>query len=433
MRDLTGGAKTPEDVSAIKNLLSAQRSEMSRIRQLLDKLNGKIDAKEHDQLSSRTRKSIERNIDFGHSVEHEGFWAEAPPKVWENKRQEWEDYVNYTMPAWSAHEKDFEGRGIVLVGGNSDTLSRIRTTLSMLKEYGCKMPVEVHFLEGELTADDQKNLTQAGVTPRNLSDKKNLFPVKKKAGKGGKSFHIKTAAIINSKFKEVLYLDSDSMLVRDPTYLFDSEDYIRTGTMFFPDFWKTHFTNPIWQIVDTPIVDEWENESGQILLNKEKRWQVLLLANHFNRDGDFYFQLLNGDKDTLRFASKALRQEYFMVPTFLTAGGLIWQDRFCGHTMVQYDHLDEVMFIHANLIKEFTHDELSPDHEEGVFRIYKRYTATKGNTWLKPYFSGIGAVPCMELAAGQGEPDIDEDKFEKLVPGWNAHYKKHGGTGGGLK
>lgn len=219
---------------------------MSEIKVLLDKLNKKIDVKQADSLDPRTRKSIERNIDYLHSVDHETFWAEAPPKVWENKKQEWMDYVNFTMPTWSSQKSKFSGRGIVLVGGNSGTLKGIRTTLSMLNEYGCKLPVEVHHLDGELNQDDIRNLTGSGISVRNLGDQSNLFPVQKKAGKGGKSFHIKTAAMINSAFTEVLYLDSDSMPVRDPTYLFDSKDYLRTGTMFFPDFWKTHYTNPIW-------------------------------------------------------------------------------------------------------------------------------------------------------------------------------------------
>lgn len=421
----------PEEMTS---LLRSQHEEMDAIRELLEKLNNKIDIRDHESLDPKTKKSIERNIDFLHSVDHEQFWAEAPPKVWANKKQEWMDYVNFTMPSWSSQKSKFDGRGIVLVGGNSGTLKGIRTTLSMLKEYGCKLPVEVHYLDGELNKADIGNLTSSGVvTVRNLGDAGNLFPVHKKAGKGGKSFHIKTAAMINSAFREILYLDSDSMPVRNPEYLFDSKDYLRTGTMFFPDFWKTHFTNPIWTITDTPIVDEWENESGQILLDKEKRWDVLLLANHFNRDGDFYFQLINGDKDTLRFASKALRKEYYMVPTFLTCGGLIWQDRFCGNTMVQHDHKGAVQFIHANLVKEFTHAELNPDQEEGVFRVFKEYTTTIDNTWLKPRFYGAGPIPCMELDSGAGEPDIREDKFEVLVPGWNAHYKKHGGVGGALE
>lgn len=50
-------------------------------------------------------------------------------------------------------------------------------------------------------------------------------------------FQIKAAAIINSSFKEVLYLDSDNLSATDPTFLFDTPEYKSTGALFWPDFW----------------------------------------------------------------------------------------------------------------------------------------------------------------------------------------------------
>lgn len=50
-------------------------------------------------------------------------------------------------------------------------------------------------------------------------------------------FQIKAAAIINSSFREILYLDSDNAPTRDPSYLFHSKGYTETGAIFWPDFW----------------------------------------------------------------------------------------------------------------------------------------------------------------------------------------------------
>lgn len=50
-------------------------------------------------------------------------------------------------------------------------------------------------------------------------------------------FQIKAAAVINSSFKEILYLDSDNVPVQDPTFLFETEEYKNTGALFWPDFW----------------------------------------------------------------------------------------------------------------------------------------------------------------------------------------------------
>lgn len=54
---------------------------------------------------------------------------------------------------------------------------------------------------------------------------------------------IKADAIIASSFEEVLYLDSDNIPLRDPTYLFDAELYAGTDkphAIFWPDITKDH-------------------------------------------------------------------------------------------------------------------------------------------------------------------------------------------------
>jgi len=121
-----------------------------------------------------------------------------------------------------------------------------------------------------------------------------------------------------------------------------------------------------------------------------------MLAAYFSENSEFYFQLLNGDKDLLRFAHKALKKDYYMA-RFPTAGGGIFENRFCGfafvlpHSLVlvsdrqiQYDPSDEVVFVHANLLKEMPRSEFNVDHEQGVFRVFKDYTVVHGNTWLRP-------------------------------------------------
>ena len=58
-----------------------------------------------------------------------------------------------------------------------------------------------------------------------------------------------------------------------------------------------------------------------------------MLANYFSKNSDLYFQLLNGDKDLLRFAHKALRKEYYMA-RFPALGGAIFEAQFCGFAFV---------------------------------------------------------------------------------------------------
>jgi hypothetical protein len=51
---------------------------------------------------------------------------------------------------------------------------------------------------------------------------------------------------------------------------------------------------------------------------------------------------------------------------------------------VQYDPNDEVVFVHANLLKEMPRSGFNAESEGGVFRVFKDYTVVNGNMWLKP-------------------------------------------------
>ncbi len=74
---------------------------------------------------------------------------------------------------------------------------------------------------------------------------------------------------------------------------------------------RTHVENPIWDILNISPMDENEQESGQILINKAESWVALNLAVHLN--SKFYMNLINGDKDAFRFAWLATQTSYHMI------------------------------------------------------------------------------------------------------------------------
>jgi hypothetical protein len=87
--------------------------------------------------------------------------------------------------------------------------------------------------------------------------------------------------------------------------------------------------------------------------------------------------------------------------------------------------------------------EFFPEHDQGVFRVFKDYTLVSQNTWLRPQMATSintqssphpsntnNSRPCMELFSGEGEPDIRERPFEELpgLEGFNAFYRRNGGV-----
>src|SRR5699024_3511317 len=124
---------------------------------------------------------------------------------------------------------------------------------------------------------------------------------------------LKPLSILYSHFKEVLYLDADNICSRDPEFLFQTDEYNKYGAIFWPDYWETSADNPIREITDVKYRVMKEQESGQLLVNKERCWKELNLCLYFNKMSQVYYQLLLGDKDTFRFAWLALKTPFYMI------------------------------------------------------------------------------------------------------------------------
>ncbi|KAI8055572.1 mannosyltransferase putative-domain-containing protein [Gilbertella persicaria] len=303
------------------------------------------------------------------------------------------------------------------------------------------LPIEVwHLHDEQPDANIKQELEKLDAHARDLSNLDLIQPITKRRD-AEKQFQIKAAAIINSAFEQVLYLDSDNVPVQDPTFLFDTPEYQNSGALFWPDFWKTHGENKIFDILDIECQDDWEQESGQMVIHKQKSWLPLQLAWYMQKHSDIYFQFLNGDKDTFKYAWKALDMPYHMVEAFVGMGGTMSGTRFCGHTMLQYmpasaesEEEDEpvLLFVHSNLLKitdkvHFIHNG-QPEHP---WDLAKRSTLSHSNTWIKPefYVSPRGEA-CMDFTHREGEPDAITQNFDAVVPGFQANYFKYGGIGG---
>lgn len=113
----------------------------------------------------------------------------------------------------------------------------------------------------------------------------------------------------------MLYLDSDNIpalsLVGEGN-IFDSLAYKRLGAFFWPDYWKTGATNPIWALMGVGCRDEWEVEAGQLVIDKKIHLDVLLLSQWMMEESRFrfWFNFSDGDKDVFRYAMLALRKRY---------------------------------------------------------------------------------------------------------------------------
>jgi len=217
------------------------------------------------------------------------------------------------MPAFPEHR--FEGRGIVLCGGGSVYLPCIWVCVRMLRRFGCTLPIELwHRGPHEMTGEMKRLLEPYGVVFQDAFKVARQYPVRRLDG-----WELKPYAIMNSRFAEVLYIDADNVVVRNPEFLLDTALYQQTGSLFWQDVpnhksEQCYLKETSWELLGLPVCREAEFESGQLLIDKRRCWRPMQLTLHLNEHSDHYYSALFGDKDTFHLSWRKLGQEYGLNP-----------------------------------------------------------------------------------------------------------------------
>lgn len=284
-------------------------------------------------------------------------------------------------------------------------------SVKSLRALGCTLPIEMWFKRSETNVNHpllKLMVAEYGVYLREIDDP------------NATHFYTKLHAVFYSAFDNILLLDADNFAVRDPTYLFDTKEYQDTGAMFWPDFWKPgntifniHENSFVWEFFGLDYVDMFEQESGQILINRRQHLEALNVVMYYG----FHLPRLHedlrlvwGDKDLFRFGWMKTNSKFYMIPRPPGSAGTKHADYdlFCGVTMVQHDPSGRVIFLHRNTEK-LTHlnDRLLWTH----IQQYKR------TSQLSDYFvrgaNGGKVFPQFKRCFGK---DVHYEKLFTLKP-----------------
>lgn len=245
----------------------------------------------------------------------------------------------------------FSGRGVVMVGGG-EYYAPALIGIQMLRRTGSRLPVEV-FVPNHKEYEKEiceKYLPRLNAKCVVLSD----FQKHYDEGRGMeiKHYQLKAPALLLSSFSEVLLLDSDSMPMVDPSLIFDTEPYMSSGLITWPDFWTATESPRFWDIAGMISFPEGlppaSSESGQLVINKRTHLAPLLLATYYNLFGsDFYYPLLSqgalgqGDKETFMAAAVALNMPHYRVRTGAKSLGRHDGHKTKGTAIVQHLPADD--------------------------------------------------------------------------------------------
>jgi alpha 1,2-mannosyltransferase len=258
-------------------------------------------------------------------------------------------------------KKSSAGRGLVMAAGDHAAVVRARTNIRLLRSYNFSFPVEIFHFPDEISTPEKSLLEELSSLEHRSEEREDHSGSKVTVrlvegvpkGDDWKAFHIKAAAIQQSSFDEILYLDTDSYPLRNPEYLFESQQWEETGLMLWPDYTKSHTTNPIWRLLGQTCRNEYEGESGQILISRILHQDLLWVAEFFALHHNKFYGFLGGDRDSFRAAAILLGEKWTGPGRLNAAAGVVLADnpQGGGHTMLQSDPEGKWLFVHANLIK----------------------------------------------------------------------------------
>lgn len=255
-----------------------------------------------------------------------------------------EDFIR-SIPSYPA--KRFAGRGIVICGGGLKYFVNAWVAISMLRQHGCNLPVELwHLGKGEFDAEMASLASKIGARCVDARAFTSRFPMRNALG-----WELKCYALLHSSFREVLFLDADNVPTRNPEYLFDAPEYKSTGAIFWPDYGRLARNRDIWKLCGVPWRDEPEFESGQMVINKETCWRPLNLAWWYNDHSEFFYRHIHGDKETFHMAWRKLNVPYAMPP---------FPVQPLEGTMCQHEFQGRILFQHRNQRKWSLHGLNSP-------------------------------------------------------------------------
>ena len=264
----------------------------------------------------------------------------------------------------------YSGRGVVMTGGGGKHFSGAVLTFASLRKQGCRLPGELW-----VTLEESKVIppTAVEVFQDYLGVNVRVIPRLDEVGSTdderydhyGGVFTNKVGALLLSRFKEVLFLDNDNIPISNACEMFDEEGYLNTGTMMWPDFWRSSAVPELSDITGTTgrqfpndrLYDT--HETGQLLLDKERAWRPLMLSTYFNLFGPgVYYRLLSdhmgeGDKETFAQAFLVEGLPWYVIPHDVLFFGEFrpGSSDKQNYGMVQRRPNGDPLFLHQNFYK----------------------------------------------------------------------------------
>jgi hypothetical protein len=207
-------------------------------------------------------------------------------------------------------EDRFHGRGIVICAGGPRYFTCAWVLIHVLRRlHQVDWPIQVWHLGGEISDEMRLLLEDMKVEVVDAESIVGRFPARISGG-----WPLKPYAIAQSRFREVLYLDADTVPLVDPRHVFDWDAYHQHGMLLWPDLIDLKASNPIWNTLGLEPRDCLSVDAAVLAVDKQRAWDVLTFAVLLNEHADAVYGSLYGDKDTFLLSVLLVDRKPAIIP-----------------------------------------------------------------------------------------------------------------------
>jgi hypothetical protein len=204
----------------------------------------------------------------------------------------------------------FDGRGIVVCAGGKRYFTCAWVLITILRKvHRTTLPIQVwHLGRREMSEEMAILLSEEGIEIVDAEAVVAQHPARISGG-----WPLKPYAMAQCRFREVLLLDADTVPLVDPAAAFAWHEYLDSGLLLWPDRVDIKAANPVWARFGLEPADHASVDSGVLLADKARVWDILDLAVALNEHSDDLYDMIHGDKDTFLLAARLLGRRFGMV------------------------------------------------------------------------------------------------------------------------
>ena len=318
-----------------------------------------------------------------------------------------------------------QGRGIVLTGGSKHFNFAIQMLKNLRNILNCTLPVEV-FVNG------QEDFTPGQINALQKFKDVEVVDVKTRLDISDlEGWAIKPFVILASRFQEVIYMDVDVLILKDPTVLFADVGYKEHGTLFYHD--RSFSSSPKdpygytrkllnfpsdqakeYRMWNQPVSGGHEMEAGVVVFNKrvESLYALAFIARMQMKEErvEIYSQY-HGDKESFWLAHELLELPYNFSPTYAQNIGFLSSGYVCG-SPCHVDRDNNLLWWNSGVLlkKDESLDNISR------FEVYSRDLSSSPVA----NYAGLEGAWCVSAADNEWSmiEKKDKIKIEKYIALW---------------